>query len=157
MLTQPAHHLEIEMATIVVPPVFPADADDAVKTQVVVILPPHLSPRACTVLDSWRQVCGVPVNAALVLSAAPFVNERLAGARYGFQTCAHTQGSKPMRKYAPVDVSILVVSYNTRELTRIALDTIAAETKLVSYEVIAIDNASSAGTPESSFQPRTAT
>lgn len=53
-----------------------------------------------------------------------------------------------MRKYAPVDVSILIVSYNTRELTRIALDTIAAETKLVNYEVIAIDNASSDGSAE---------
>lgn len=53
-----------------------------------------------------------------------------------------------MRKHAPVDVSILIVSYNTREMTRIALDTIAAETKLVSYEVIAIDNASSDGSAE---------
>ena len=45
-----------------------------------------------------------------------------------------------MRKFAPVDVSIIIVSYNTREMTRIALDTIAAETKLVNYEVIAVDD-----------------
>ena len=53
-----------------------------------------------------------------------------------------------MRHYGHVDVSILIVSYNTREMTRIALDTLAAETNAVSYEVIVIDNASSDGSAE---------
>ena len=46
---------------------------------------------------------------------------------------------------AHIDVSILVVSYNTCAMTRAALDSILAETKDVSYEVIAVDNASTDG------------
>lgn len=44
-----------------------------------------------------------------------------------------------------IDVSILVVSYNTKDLTLAALDSIAAETKDVSYEVIVVDNNSHDG------------
>lgn len=50
-----------------------------------------------------------------------------------------------MRQLPPVDVSILIVSHNTRRLTRAALDSILAETRTVSYEVIVVDNASSDG------------
>jgi GT2 family glycosyltransferase len=50
-----------------------------------------------------------------------------------------------MRNFAHVDVSILIVSYNTSELTRAALDSIAAQTRDVSFEVIVIDNASKDG------------
>lgn len=46
------------------------------------------------------------------------------------------------------DVSILVVSYNTREMTLAALDSIVAETKHASYEIIVVDNASTDGSPE---------
>ena len=53
-----------------------------------------------------------------------------------------------MRNFAHVDVSILIVSYNTRGLTRAALDSIAAETKDVSYEIIAVDNASTDGSAD---------
>ena len=53
-----------------------------------------------------------------------------------------------MRNFAHVDVSILIVSYNTRALTRAALDSIAAETKDVSYEIIAVDNASTDGSAD---------
>ena len=53
-----------------------------------------------------------------------------------------------MRNFAHVDVSILIVSYNTREMTRAALDSIAAETKDISYEIIVADNASSDGSAE---------
>jgi GT2 family glycosyltransferase len=42
-----------------------------------------------------------------------------------------------------IDVSILIVSYNTSALTRAALDSVLAETHAASYEVIAVDNASS--------------
>lgn len=50
-----------------------------------------------------------------------------------------------MRHSERFDVSILVVSYNTREMTLAALDSIAAETRKTSYEVVVVDNASSDG------------
>ena len=53
-----------------------------------------------------------------------------------------------MQRPEPIDVSILVVSYNTRDLTLACLTSIGAETKRVAYEVIAVDNASSDGTAE---------
>ena len=50
-----------------------------------------------------------------------------------------------MQRQQPVDVSIVVVSYNTRALTLACLDSVAAETRDVTYEVLAIDNASNDG------------
>lgn len=47
-----------------------------------------------------------------------------------------------MRWFRPIDVSIIVVSYNTLALTRAALDSVLSETHDISYEVIAVDNAS---------------
>ncbi len=41
-----------------------------------------------------------------------------------------------------IDVSIVLVSYNTSSLTRAALDSVLSETHDTSYEVIAVDNAS---------------
>lgn len=52
-----------------------------------------------------------------------------------------------MTESAP-DVSILVVSYNTRELARACLASIFRETHSVSFEVIVVDNDSSDGSPE---------
>lgn len=49
---------------------------------------------------------------------------------------------------SPVTVSILVVSYNTREHTRACLQSIARETVGLSYEVIVVDNASSDGSAD---------
>jgi GT2 family glycosyltransferase len=48
----------------------------------------------------------------------------------------------------PIDVSILLVSYNTRAMTAAALDSVQAETRFTSYEVIAVDNTSSDGSAE---------
>ncbi len=50
-----------------------------------------------------------------------------------------------MASRAHIDVSIIVVSYNTCALTRAALDSILAETRETSYEVLAVDNASRDG------------
>ena len=47
-----------------------------------------------------------------------------------------------------VELSIIVVSYNTRAMTLAALDSVAAQTHDVTYEVIVVDNASSDGSAE---------
>jgi GT2 family glycosyltransferase len=44
-----------------------------------------------------------------------------------------------------MDVSIIIVSYNTAKLTIAAIDSIYKETKKVSFEIILVDNASSDG------------
>lgn len=44
-----------------------------------------------------------------------------------------------------IELSILVVSYNTRELTLAALNSVVRETRHISYEIIVVDNASSDG------------
>ena len=43
------------------------------------------------------------------------------------------------------ELSILVVSYNTRAMTLACLDSIVAETKSTTYEIIVVDNASPDG------------
>ncbi|MGL4395911.1 MAG: glycosyltransferase family 2 protein [Hyphomicrobium sp.] len=53
-----------------------------------------------------------------------------------------------MRPYAPVDVSILVVSYNTREMTAAALQSIQDETRNLRYEIIVVDNNSTDGSAD---------
>ena len=50
-----------------------------------------------------------------------------------------------MGSQSQIDISILVVSYNTREMTLACLDSIARETRASSHEVIVVDNASSDG------------
>ncbi|MGQ0457097.1 MAG: glycosyltransferase family 2 protein [Hyphomicrobium sp.] len=50
-----------------------------------------------------------------------------------------------MNIHDPIDVSILIVSHNTRTLTEVALSSIHAETRDVTYETIVVDNASSDG------------
>lgn len=53
-----------------------------------------------------------------------------------------------MRSITPLDVSIIVVSYNTNAMTRAALNSVLAQTHTVSYEVIAVDNASRDGSAD---------
>ena len=47
-----------------------------------------------------------------------------------------------------IDVSILIISYNTRQMTLDCLRSLYAQTKDVSFEVIVLDNASSDGSAE---------
>jgi GT2 family glycosyltransferase len=53
-----------------------------------------------------------------------------------------------MQPVENIDVSIVVVNYNTRELTLACLDSIAAETRSCRYAVHVVDNASSDGSRE---------
>lgn len=50
-----------------------------------------------------------------------------------------------MSRQRQVDISILLVSFNTRQMTLACLDSIVRETRSSSYEVIAVDNASEDG------------
>ncbi len=50
-----------------------------------------------------------------------------------------------MRASPLIDLSVLVVSYNTRAMTAAALDSVLKETHLTRYEIIAVDNASHDG------------
>jgi len=52
------------------------------------------------------------------------------------------------RSQNAVDVSILIVSYNTRELTLEAIRTAKAQTSRISSEIIVVDNASTDGSAE---------
>jgi hypothetical protein len=47
-----------------------------------------------------------------------------------------------------MDVSVIIVNYNTRRLLSACVDSIRARTKDVSYEIIVVDNASSDGSRE---------
>lgn len=47
-----------------------------------------------------------------------------------------------------MDVSVIIVSYNTCELTRNCISSVIDKTKGVEYEIIVVDNASSDGSPE---------
>ncbi len=47
-----------------------------------------------------------------------------------------------------IDVSILIVSFNTREMTLAAISSAVRETRDVSYEIIVVDNASTDGSAE---------
>ncbi len=53
-----------------------------------------------------------------------------------------------MRAKYPVEVSIIVVSYNTCALTREAIESAVCETIDTSFEIIVVDNASSDGSAE---------
>ena len=47
-----------------------------------------------------------------------------------------------------MDVSIIIVNYNTKELTSQCIDSIYEKTSGVSYEIILVDNASKDGSKE---------
>ena len=49
---------------------------------------------------------------------------------------------------AVIDISIVIVSFNTREILLRCLSSVQKHTKEISYEVIVIDNASEDGTVE---------
>src|SRR5262245_16826178 len=54
---------------------------------------------------------------------------------------------RPVRDLVP-ELSILVISYNTAEMTLACLDSVAAETRETAYEIIVVDNASSDGSAD---------
>ena len=51
-------------------------------------------------------------------------------------------------KPAELDISIIIVSFNTREILLRCLESIKKQTKRISYEVIVVDNASEDKTVE---------
>lgn len=53
-----------------------------------------------------------------------------------------------MHTSAAPEVSIIIVSYNTRALTLACLDSVLAETRGVAYELIVVDNASADGSAD---------
>lgn len=54
------------------------------------------------------------------------------------------------RKKSSMDMSIIIVSWNTRQLLRGCLDSIYKETQKINFEVFVVDNASSDGSAEMS-------
>jgi GT2 family glycosyltransferase len=54
----------------------------------------------------------------------------------------------PTDRKEEVDLSILIVNYNTRELLRTCLESIIAETLGINYEIVVIDNNSNDGSRE---------
>ncbi len=53
------------------------------------------------------------------------------------------------KKPAKIDLSIIIVSFNTRDVLLDCLTTVYAQTEGISYEVIVVDNASNDDTPDS--------
>ena len=47
-----------------------------------------------------------------------------------------------------IDISIIIVSFNTKEFTSKAIDSVIKYTKGIIYEIIVVDNASSDGSKE---------
>lgn len=47
-----------------------------------------------------------------------------------------------------MDVSVIIVNFNTKEVTRDCIDSVVAQTKDIEYEIILVDNASSDGSTE---------
>lgn len=60
----------------------------------------------------------------------------------------HRPGVLSLNTSPSIDVSILVVSYNTRAMTLAALDSVMRETRDVGYEIIVVDNASADGSAD---------
>ncbi len=53
-----------------------------------------------------------------------------------------------MQPATDIDVSIVIISYNTRDMTLAAIDSVVRETSTVTYEIIVVDNASTDGSAE---------
>ena len=58
------------------------------------------------------------------------------------------RGSPFMQVAIEMDVSIVIVSWNTRDILRECLASLSAETRDVSFEVVVVDNASNDGSPD---------
>ncbi len=63
------------------------------------------------------------------------------------QRAGESASVRPARDVLP-ELSILVISYNTAELTLACLDSVVAETHATAYEIIVVDNASSDGSAD---------
>ena len=63
------------------------------------------------------------------------------------QMARQSDSAQPARDGLP-ELSILVISYNTAEMTLACLDSVVAETQATVYEIIVVDNASTDGSAD---------
>jgi len=87
------------------------------------------------------------LDAALNENDPGLVARRVALARENTWTARVATLSDAIRE-AHAKVSIIVVTYGNRELTRLCLDAVFRTTLYANFEVIVVDNASTDGTPE---------
>jgi GT2 family glycosyltransferase len=110
------------------------------------------------VLNELRREFGIVAAVSAVQAATWTSVAEEARARFGWKVVydSGTADTSPARaatlrdaiRNAHVKVSIIVVTYFNRELTRLCLDAVFRTTLHPNFEVIVVDNASTDGTPE---------
>jgi GT2 family glycosyltransferase len=97
-------------------------------------------------LDDLRRERGIIAAVSIVQSPAWMPAAEEARARFGWRIVRN--GTRDAIRDAHVKVSIIVVTYFNRELTRLCLDAVLRTALHPHFEIIVVDNASTDGTPE---------